>query len=132
MPRLTEDSARPGAKRAISYGPFGYVQAAATGFVAASILFVIGDAILPQQHDVLQELPLLLMLAALGAAALVLIAAFANVLIGRRVRDELQLRNEIFGGGDLPPPRPRPDVPGIDLISAPTPKPSRPEWRHVA
>jgi hypothetical protein len=115
---FTEGSVPAGTKKAISYGPFGYAQAATVGFVGASILFVIGDAILPQQHDVLQELPLFLILAAIGAAALVLTAIVANFVIGRRIRDELELRNAIFAGGELPPPWPRPNVPGINLISA--------------
>ena len=102
----------------MSLGPFGYMQAAVIGFVGASILFVVGDAIVPEQHNVVAELPMLLVLAGVGALIALLLAMAANYVIGRRIRDALVVRDSYFGGGELPPPMAPPaNVPQIDLIS---------------
>jgi hypothetical protein len=100
---------------ACSYGPFGYLQAIVIGFISGSIAFLIGDAAFNSAPGQKSELPILLAFAGGGALLLMGLAIFGNYLIGRRVRDEVELEREIFGGGTLPPACPRPDVPGIDL-----------------
>ena len=100
--------------QAMSYGPVGYLQAAIVGFILATAVFVAVDASL-KEHNVVLELPILLVAASTGAGAGVAVGAVANFLIGRRIRDERELQKKIFGGRELPPPVPRPDVPGIEL-----------------
>jgi hypothetical protein len=98
----------------MSYGPFRYAHALIIGFILGSILFLIGDATLPQ-HDVVQELPYLLLLAGSGAAAVLLLAMAANYVIGRRF---LELRDRIAAENGLPNGMRREDTSGFDLSPA--------------
>lgn len=116
----------------MSLGPFGYIQAAVIGFVSAGILFVLGDAIVPEQHNVMEELPLLLILAGAGALVALLLAMAANYVIGRRIRDAMEVRDTYFGEGELPPPiAVPPNVPQIDLITNRR-RSAQPQSRRVA
>jgi hypothetical protein len=101
----------------VCYGPLSYLQPIIVGFIAGSVIFLIGD-LARTEANVVEELPLVLISAGAGAAGLLLFALAANFVIGKRVLDELELQEAVFGGGVLPPPRPRPDVPGIDIMKA--------------
>ena len=104
---------------ACSYGPFGYFHAALVGFVFGSVAFLAAGALLERNPGQLNELPILL-ICACGASALLVVLAFAgNYVIGRQIRDEVELQRAIFGAGTLPPAQPRPDVPGFDLRPEP-------------
>ena len=104
-------------RKAMSYGPVGYVQAAIAGFIVACLLFLVFDAAVTQ-HNVIQELRLLLVISGTTAGAVLLSAIIANYIIGRRVLTESELHRKIFADGKLPPPTPCPDVPRIDLRPA--------------
>jgi hypothetical protein len=101
-------------RSALSYGPFGYLALPVLGFVLGGGAFLLFDAT-ATAHNAFDELPLLLKFVVAGAALGLTIAIIANWLIGTRVRAQLEFEREIFGGPDLPPMRPRPDVPGIML-----------------
>lgn len=100
---------------AAAYGPFNCPKWAVLGCVVGTICFMITDAIVNAHPGQLDEVPTVLTCAAVGAILLPLIAFIANYVIGRPIRDELDIQRAVFAGGKLPPPRPRPDVPGIML-----------------
>jgi hypothetical protein len=100
---------------ACSFGPFGYFQAALVGFVLGTVVFLAVDAAVNPAPGQLNELPIFFTCACGSSVLLVCLAFAGNYLIGRRIRDEVELERAIFGAGTLPPPQPRPDVPGLDL-----------------
>ena len=102
--------------KAVSCGPFGLIQSAIVGFIAGTIAFVIGYAIVAEQNPV-EALPLLVTLAFGAAAGAIVVATAANYVIGRRIRDETELRAKILAGEVLVPPIRRADLPGIDLLA---------------
>ena len=102
--------------KAVSSGPFGLIQSAIVGFIAGTIAFVIGYAIVAEQNPV-EGLPLLVTLAFGAAAGAIVVATAANYVIGRRIRDETELRAKILSGEVLVPPIRRADLPGIDLLA---------------
>ena len=101
--------------KAVSYGPFGSIQSAVVGFILGTVAFRVRDAFVAE-HNVVVELPLLLMLSLGGALALLTVAMAANYMIGRRVRDEVELQARILAGEAFMIPTPRADLPGIDLL----------------
>jgi hypothetical protein len=92
---------------AISYGPVGFIQSAVIGFIVASLLFLIGDASV-NQHNVVQELPLFLLIVAAGALAGLLVAVVLNYQIGRQIRDERELEKRVSAGSPNPVAKPKP------------------------
>lgn len=97
--------------KAVSYGPFGWIQAVVGGFVLGAAAFLVLDAF-TREHNL--PLPLLLELALCGAAAFLAGAAAANYVIGRRILDNAELQAKILAGEVSPAPRA--DLPGIDLL----------------
>jgi hypothetical protein len=100
---------------ASSYGPFGHLQALLVGFIVGSIAFLIGDAALNPTPGQRTELPIFLAFAGGASVLLLCLAIVGNYLIGRRIREEVELERTMFAAGTLPPPLPVPDEPGIDL-----------------
>jgi hypothetical protein len=101
----------------MSYGTCSYGWSAVAGFIIGTVIFLAGVAILPgadstdpgYTYSVL--LPMLAVIAGVGVGLALIWAAAFNYFEGRRI----QWERELFSGPELPPPLPRPDVPGYDL-----------------
>jgi hypothetical protein len=88
---------------AISYGPFRYLPASTLGLVLGSIGFLAGY-LLVDDSEFFAGLSGLLTFAGGGAVLLSLGAVSANFVMGKRVLEEVGLRDTIFAqGGSLPP-----------------------------
>ena len=108
-------SAIAGVLGAAAYGPFCCLKWALLGAVAGTICFLLFNATPNDISNQSDEIATVLICAAAGAVLLALIALIADYVIGRPMYHEHELRRAIFADGSLPPPRPRPDVPGISL-----------------
>jgi hypothetical protein len=100
---------------ATAYGPFNCLKWAVCGSVAGTVGFLLFKALSTPNPDQGGEMATVLVCAAAGAVLLSLIALIADYIIGRPLYSEDEIQREIFAGGSLPPPRRRPDVPGISL-----------------
>lgn len=80
--------------RAIAYGPFGYLHSLIAGFLVGNVAFLI--IVAPgSDGSGLDKLPTLLTFTAGGVILLLLLTLAANFMIGRRIRDELELHRAI-------------------------------------
>lgn len=98
----------------MAYGPFDYPRSLVIGFMAGTVGFILVGTL----NDGYQEIDQLPIFAAwtIGATLLSAVAtAIANYVVGRQIKAEKDMQRELFSGPELPPPMPRPDVPGIML-----------------
>jgi hypothetical protein len=117
-PKITRLESTAELRRALSYGPFGLVRPAGLGFLAGSLVFLVIRATMDTVDSPWSPADDLRLYAicAVGGLLLALVAGLiANFVIGKRIRDSVELQRGLFTNGELPPAFPRPDVPGYDL-----------------
>jgi hypothetical protein len=107
-------SALQEARITLSFGPYGYLSTAVMGFVVGSLVFV-AIAISSNMPNTPEQLRLYSVCAVAGILLSVGITLVINYLVGSEIREGFELQNMVFAGDELPPPFPRPDVPGIVL-----------------
>jgi hypothetical protein len=98
----------------MSYGPFDYPRSLVIGFIAGTMGFILAGTLGDGYKDV-DQLPIFAGWTAAGTLLAAAATAIANYVVGKRIKAEKDFQREIFSGSDLPPPMPRPDVPGIML-----------------
>jgi hypothetical protein len=107
-------SALEEARITLSFGPYGYLSTAVMGFVVGSLVFV-AIAVSSNMPNTPEQLRVYSVCAMAGVLLSIGITLIINYVVGSEIREGYELQNQVFAGGELPAPFPRPDVPGIVL-----------------
>lgn len=107
----------PAIRSAISHGTSSFVWWVVGGMILGALGFLATLVAVPDRystdpsytHSVL--LPMLAAFVSAGGALGLIAVTVSNYFEGKSIQRE----RELFSGPNLPPARPRPDVPGIDL-----------------